>query len=137
MTDVTVGGLSGGDGAGDLGFLSLAVAGVGEEVERVASAHDTGAGEREGDAGGIDGDPATSPLFGDECCGAGTTRRVEDEITGICNHDDAALYDFFRSLYYVALFRSEPRYPGVAPDIVLLDGGKILEIANVIQSFVC
>jgi hypothetical protein len=70
-------------GTGDLGFLALALAGVLEQVVGVAGAHDAGAGEGQGDAGGVDGDPAAAPLFGDVGGGAGAAGGVEDEVAGI------------------------------------------------------
>ena len=49
-------GASRGDGAGDLGFLALALGTVGQEVKRIAGAHDAGPGEGKRDARGVDGD---------------------------------------------------------------------------------
>ena len=93
LTDATVGGLVGRDPARDLGFLLLAFAAVGEEVVGVAGAHDAGAGQRESDAGGVDGDPPAAPLLGDEGGGAGTAGGVEDEVAWVGGHEDAALDD--------------------------------------------
>ena len=72
--------------ASERGFFDLAVAAVGEQVVGVASAHDAGAGEREGDAGGVDGDPAAAPLLGDVCGSAGAAGGVEDEVAGVSGH---------------------------------------------------
>ena len=83
-------------GASDLGFLELAFARVGEQVERIARAHDASTGERQGDARGVDSDPAAAPLFSDGGGGAGTAGRVEHEVAGICGHQDAALDDILR-----------------------------------------
>ena len=54
-----------GRGAGDLGFLELAFSRVGQQVVRIACAHDAGAGQRQRDARGVDRDPAAAPLLGD------------------------------------------------------------------------
>ena len=83
------------------GFLDLAVAAVGEQVVGVACAHDAGAGQRQGYAGGVDGDPAAAPLLGDVGGGAGAAGGVEDEVAGIGGHQDASFYDRLASLYYI------------------------------------
>jgi hypothetical protein len=77
--------------AGDFGFLELAFAGIGEQVERIAGAHDAGAGQRECNARGVDRDPAAAPLLGDGGGGAGTAGRVEYEVAGVGGHEEAAL----------------------------------------------
>ena len=59
--------------------LDLPVAAVGEQIVRVACAHDTSAGQRQGDAGSVDGDPATAPLLGNVGCGTRATSGVEYE----------------------------------------------------------
>ena len=79
--------------ARDLAFLELALAAVGEKVVGIARAHQPGAGEREGDAAGVDSDPAPAPLFGDIGGRAGAAGRVEHEVAGIGGHKDAALDD--------------------------------------------
>ena len=40
------------------------------------------AGQGDGDAAGVDGDPAPAPLFGDIGCGAAAAGGVKDEIAG-------------------------------------------------------
>ena len=65
VADVPVHGLRTRRGAGDLGFLELAFAGIGQQVERIARAHDAGAGQRQRHARGVDRDPAAAPLLGD------------------------------------------------------------------------
>ena len=76
LTDVAVGGSFGDWRAGDVGFFLLAFGGVGEEVVGVACSHNAGTGEGKGDAGGVNGDPAAAPLFGDVGSGTGTTGRI-------------------------------------------------------------
>src|SRR5690606_18009359 len=97
--DIAVGGLAGRRAAGDLGFLQLAFAGIGQQVVRVARAHDAGASERQRDAAGVDGDPATAPLFGDVGGGAGAAGGVEDEVAGGGCHQNAS-FDHRRSRLY-------------------------------------
>ena len=65
VADVAVHGLRTRRGAGDFGFLELAFAGIGQQVERIARAHDAGAGQRQRHARGVDRDPAAAPLLGD------------------------------------------------------------------------
>ena len=86
LADVVVRGRFRGGLAGNPGFLDLAVAAVGEQVVGVAGPHDAGAGQREGDAGGVDGDPAAAPLLGDVRGGAGAAGRVENEVAGVGGH---------------------------------------------------
>ncbi len=61
--------------------------------------------KRERDAGSVDGDPAAAPLFGDVGGGAGAAGRIEDEITGIGGHEDAAL-DELRTVWTTYIFSS-------------------------------
>ncbi len=75
-----------GRGAGDLALLALALGAVGEEVVGVARAHQARSRQSEGDAGGVDGDPAAAPLLGDGGGGAGAAGGVEDEIAGVGGH---------------------------------------------------
>ncbi len=98
VADVAVHRLRTRRGAGDFGFLELAVAGIGEQVERIARAHDAGAGQRQRDARGVDRDPAAAPLLGDGGGGAGAAGWVEHEVAGVGGHQEAAfdnLRDWF------------------------------------------
>ena len=63
-------------GAGDFGFLELAIAGIGQQVKWITRTHDAGTGQRQGDARGVNGDPAAAPLLGDGGGGAGTAGWV-------------------------------------------------------------
>ena len=76
LADVPLGGRIGGRFAGEFRFLGLAFGRIRQQVVRVTSAHDPGAGQGESDAGGVDGDPAPAPLFGDIGGGAGTAGGV-------------------------------------------------------------
>ena len=94
LADVAVGGSLRWNRLCDFGFFLLAVLAVGEQVVRIASAHDAGAGQRERDAGSVDGDPAAAPLLGDVGRGARAAGGVENEIAGVGGHQDAAFNDF-------------------------------------------
>ena len=94
VADVAVGGRFGRGLADDLGFLPLPFRAVREEVVGIAGAHDAGAGQREGDAGGVDGDPAPAPLLGDVGGGAGAAGGIEDEVAGVGGHQQATFYHF-------------------------------------------
>ena len=93
LADVASGGALGRGHARDFGFLPLSFRAVGEQVVGVTGAHYAGAGEGQRDAGGIDGDPATTPLLGDVGGGARAAGRVKDEVAGVGGHEDAALDD--------------------------------------------
>ena len=106
LADVVVRGRFRGNLAGERGILDLAVAAVGEQVVGIASAHDTGASKRKSDAGGVNGDPAAAPLFGDVRGGARAAGGVEDEVAGVGGHQDTApknvcvcLHNVYRSAY--------------------------------------
>ena len=90
VADVPLHGLSTRRGAGDFGFLLLALAGIGQQVKGITRAHDAGTGQRQRHARGINRDPATAPLLGDGGGGAGTAGRVEHEVAGVGGHEDAA-----------------------------------------------
>ena len=104
LADVVVGGCFRGDLTGERGFLDLADAAVGEQVVRVTGAHDAGAGQSEGHAGSVDGDPAAAPLLGNVGGGSRAAGGVEDEVAGISGHENASLDNYARcSLYYISL----------------------------------
>ena len=86
VADVAVHRLRTRRGAGDFGFLELAFAGIGQQVKRIARAHDAGTGQRQRHARGVDRDPAAAPLLGDGGGGAGTAGRVEHEVAGVGGH---------------------------------------------------
>jgi len=98
VADVAVDGLATRSGAGDFGFLLLTFARIGKQVKRIPRSHDAGTGQRQRHAGGVDRDPATAPLLGDGGGGAGTAGRVENEVSGVCCHENAALDDLLTRL---------------------------------------
>ena len=104
LAEAAVHRLGAGRGAGDFGLLELAFAGIGQQVVGIAGAHEPGTGQGQGHAGGVDGDPAPAPLFGDVGGGAGATGGVEDEVAGVGGHEDAALDYFCRCLNDVYFF---------------------------------
>ena len=76
----------------DLCLLRLAVVAVSEQVVGVARAHDPRTCKRQRDAGCIDRDPTSSPLFSDMRGRAGAASRVQDEIARVGRHQDTTLY---------------------------------------------
>lgn len=54
VAEVAISGLAGGEAMGNFSPLLLSFRAVGEEIVRVAGAHDAGAGQRQCDAGGVD-----------------------------------------------------------------------------------
>ena len=95
-------------GAGDFGFLELALAGIGQQVIRIARAHDAGAGQRQRDARGVDRDPAAAPLLGDVGGGAGAAGRIEHEVAGVGGHQDATLDHLGVRLHDIHLSLAKP-----------------------------
>ena len=69
--------------AGDLAFLALPLRAVGEQVIRVARAHDPRPRQCQCDARGVDRDPTSAPLFRDMCSCAGAAGGIENEITWV------------------------------------------------------
>ena len=78
VADAAVSGLAGGEATGNFRLFLLTFRAVGEEIVGITGAHDAGAGQCQGDAGGVEGDPAAAPLFGDIGGGAGAASGVED-----------------------------------------------------------
>ena len=91
LADVAVGGHLRRVAAGQLGLLDLPVPAVRQDVVGVAGAHDAGAGQGQGDAGGVDGDPPPPPLLRHVGGGARTTGGVQHQVSRIGGHQDAAL----------------------------------------------
>src|ERR1035438_764285 len=92
MANVIVGRLDGRHRAGDFCLLDLALAAVGEQVERIACAHDAGTRKGEGNAGSVYGYPSAAPLFSDVRRGARAARGVHHKVAWVRRHKDAALY---------------------------------------------
>ena len=117
--------------AGELGFLGAALAAVGEQVIGVAGGHDPGAREGEGDAGGVDGDPAPAPLLGDSGGSARAAGRIEDEVTGVGGHEDAAFEYCRRCLNDISL---SGRTCDIRPYVGKRICSKVVNVANVAKS---
>ena len=115
----------------ELGLLRAALGGVGEEVVREARAHQPRAGEGQGDATGVDGDPAPAPLLGDVGGRAAAAGRVEDEVAGVGGHQDAALDDFRVGLDDVDLVDRRSRPYCVSSQRFVSGRREVVEIANV------
>ena len=94
LADVGIGG--GGDGgvrrqmAQCLLFFD-ALGGVRQQVVGIAGSHEAGAGQGEGHARGVEGDPAPAPLLGHVGGGARTAGRVQHQIAGVSGHEETAL----------------------------------------------
>ena len=111
---VAVDGFRAGGGANDFRFLELALAGIRQQVIGITRAHDAGAGQGEGHAGGVDRDPAAAPLLGHRRRGAGTAGRIENEIAGVGGHEEAAFNDLGTRLYDIGETSPElNRFPTV------------------------
>ena len=95
LADVAAGGCLRECALRDLAFLLLPFRAVGEQIPRIACAHDARPRQRERHTGGVDGDPAPAPLLGDIGGGAGAAGRVQHQIAGIGGHEDAALNQLF------------------------------------------
>ena len=119
--------------SGDLGLLPLSFRAVGEHVVGVSRPHDAGPGEGQCDAGGIDGDPAASPLFGDVGGGAGAAGGIEDEVAGVGGHEDAAFDDLGKRLYYVELVGRKACNAGVNPVVCIGHNREIMKETEVAQ----
>ena len=117
--------------AGDLGFLALSLGAVGQQVPRIACAHDAGAGECQRDAGGVDGDPATPPLLGNVGGGAGATGGVKHQIARVGRYmktaSDGLLVRFDHITHIWNLSG------GILPDICPLNSPAIREKILVCQ----
>jgi len=117
LPDVAVGRRLGWLRAADLRFLELSISAIGQQVVGIASAHDTGTGQRESDARRVDGDPAATPLFGNVGGGSGAAGWVEDEVAGVGNHKQASLYHLCVRLDHIRLLLGESPRLGIGPEV--------------------
>jgi hypothetical protein len=78
--------------ASDLALFALPLGAVGEQVIRVARAHNPRSRQRQGHARGVDRDPAPAPLFGDSGGRAGAAGRIQHQVARIGGHQDQALH---------------------------------------------
>ena len=99
LADVAMRGRFGGRALCDLPLLALSFGAVGEQIPGIARAHDARPRQRQGDTGGVDGDPAPPPLLGDSGRGSGAAGRVQHQIAGIRGHQDTACNNFCIGLY--------------------------------------
>ena len=107
LADAAVGGRFRWHPAGNLRFLDLSGAAVGEQIVRITGAHDAGAGQREGHARSVDADPATAPLLGDIGGGAGAAGWIKYEVARIAGHKNATGYNCSICFNYVNLRGAE------------------------------
>ena len=72
--------------AENLRFLLVPFGRVGEEVAGELGGHQAGAGQGQGDAAGVEGDPAPPPLLGHIGGRAAASGGIENEIAGVGSH---------------------------------------------------
>ena len=99
----------------------------------VASSGEPGAREGEGDAGGVDGDPAAALLLGDGSSGARATGGVEHEVPGVSGHEDAALHNFLAGLDDIYFVLRKSCHFHVRPIVINPYYIKILQISLIHQ----
>ena len=121
----------GGRAAREFGFLLLPFGAVGEQVEGVARPHDPGASEGQGDAGGVDGDPARAPLLGDGGGGAGAAGRVEHEVAGVGGHQEAAFDDLGQRLDDIGFFDSETADSSIEPSRTHREIRSVIKVSHI------
>ena len=119
--------------AGDLGFLALPLRTVGEQVVRVARAHDPRTGKSQRYSGGVDGDPAAAPLLSDVGSSFGPARRVKHEVTGIGCHQDASLHHGLGRLDHVYLVRHETG-TNIVPTACNLNCREVVQVSYITQA---
>ena len=101
----------------NLRLLRLPLRAIGQQVVRIARAHNAGAGQRERHPRGVYGDPATAPLLGDISRCARAASRVENEVAGVGGHEYAAFYHLRVGLNHVSLVVGEIAGARIGPDI--------------------
>ena len=74
-------------------FFGLAFGAVGEQIVRIASAHNAGASQSQGNARGVNSDPASAPLLGHVCCRPRAACWIENKVAWIGGHQNAAFCD--------------------------------------------
>ena len=117
----------------DLGFSALAVRTVGQQVVRVTSPHDARSRERQGNSGGVYGDPATTPLFGDVTGRTRSTCRIQHKIAWIRCHQHAP-FDYSRKgLNNVQAVCAEPTGLGVRPYIENRSNAVVSQVVDTSQ----
>ena len=80
---------------------SCAFGRIGQEIVGEPGGHQARAGEREGDAAGVNRDPAAAPLLGHIGGGAAAARGIEHQVAGVGGHQDAALDDAWCCLNHI------------------------------------
>ena len=133
VADVPLHGLRTRRGAGDFGFLELALAGIGQQVKGITRAHDAGTGQRQRHARGVNRDPAAAPLLGDGGGGAGTAGRVEHEIAGVGGHEEAAFNDSWRSSERHKLYLAT-ELSWISPNVLDRKSRKVVNESDVVKS---
>ena len=116
----------------DLAFLFLPFEAVGEQVPGIARAHDARPCQRKRYAGGVDGDPAPTPLLGDVGGGAGAAGRVQHEVAGVSGHQDAAFHNLQSGLNHVGFCAPVLPLPNsIRPNIRQWHSREIIQISYI------
>ncbi len=120
--------------AGQFGLLLDPFGRVGQQVVGKLRGHQARAGQGQGDAAGVDGDPAPAPLLGDVGGCAAAACRVEHQIAGVGGHEEATLDDLWVRLHNVDLLRCKTGDYRVCPSIVERICRKVVDEANVVNT---
>ena len=132
LADVAVGGHLRRVAPGQLGLLDLSVPAIGQDVVGVTGAHDAGAGQGQGDAGGVDGDPPPPPLLGHVGGGAGAAGGVQHKVAWISGHQNATLDQSCRRLHHINFGVRPALYTAnIIPRIVCLNGSEVVKVSDV------
>jgi len=134
LTNAPMGRYFGGRLARELGLLELAVPAVGQQVIGVASSHDAGTGQGKSDAGSINGDPPTAPLFGDIGGGSRATGGVEDKVARIGGHEGAAFNHTRVCLDDIGLVNSIKPPTDVCPKVRDWDNGIVVKKTDISEA---
>ena len=88
------------------------------------------AGQGDGDAGGVDSDPAAAPLLGDVGRRAAPAGGVEDEVAGVGGHEHTTFNNCRSSLHHINFALAKSTGYGIDPSI-----GKNFQAKIVIVRF--
>src|SRR5262249_6037847 len=88
-------------------------------------------GERKCHARRVDGNPSSAPVFGGVGCGPTTASGVQDEVAGVCGHENTTLNHLRIRLHDKCLGVSEPCRSRVVPQICQRARRKVVQIAEV------
>src|SRR5207247_845821 len=104
------------------------------QVVGILGGHQARAGQRQGDAAGVAGDPAAAPLLGDVGGGAAAAGRVEHQVAGVGGHEEATLDDLRVGLNNIELFISELSGQRVRPNVVAGFPSEVVRNSDIPQA---